>query len=291
MGHADDGCVGHLGVLDQALFDLDAIDVLSPSDDHVLGSIGDEQVPLGVEMPQVAGVKPPIADGLGGGIGPVPVTGHDDRPSQQHLALFLGSQVNPVGPGDRNVDDGHGQADRIGPVDARARQVNGGHRRRLGQPISVGGGPHVGERVPDHPLQFQRGGGTAEGDRRDRRGVVVAAARELAGAPDHRGDGRPDAHPLALDQLEGQLRCEPAGHHHQPEAAEQSDDERGVASGHVEQRRGEQRRGLAARRRSGRFAEAIEHGGVGGQQEHGVLQVGHHAPMGGDGPLGSAGRP
>ena len=66
----------------------------------------------------------------------------------------------------------------------------------------------------------------------------------LADAPHHRRDGGPDGDLVLLDQLERRLRGEPTLRHHQLQPGQQPDDEGGVAAGHVEQRRREQRDGL-----------------------------------------------
>ena len=79
MGHADHGGVEHLGVGDEAVLDLDAVDVLAAADDHVLLAVGDEEVAVGVDLADVAGVEPAVADRLGGRLGLAPVAGHERR--------------------------------------------------------------------------------------------------------------------------------------------------------------------------------------------------------------------
>ena len=68
------------GWFDEPLLDLDAVDVLAAADDHVLLAVGDEEEALVVEVADVAGVEPAVGvDRLGGGLGLVPVAGHEDR--------------------------------------------------------------------------------------------------------------------------------------------------------------------------------------------------------------------
>ena len=87
VGHAVDGGVGDLGVVHEPLLDLDAVDVLAAPDDHVLLAVGDEEEAVLVEVADVAGVQPAVGvDGLGGGLGLVPVAGHEDRAGDADLA-------------------------------------------------------------------------------------------------------------------------------------------------------------------------------------------------------------
>ena len=58
MGNADDGAVGHRRVLVERGLDLDAVDVLSSADDHVLRPVDDVDEPLLIDAGHVAGVEP-----------------------------------------------------------------------------------------------------------------------------------------------------------------------------------------------------------------------------------------
>jgi len=61
MRYADHGRVRDRRMFDQAVLDLDAVDVLAASDDHVLLAIGDEQESVFVDVADVAGVQPAVA--------------------------------------------------------------------------------------------------------------------------------------------------------------------------------------------------------------------------------------
>lgn len=64
MGNTDDGTLHHSRVLHQHVFDLPGKDVEAPGDDHVLLSIHDVQVACRIEVTDIAGMNPAIADGL-----------------------------------------------------------------------------------------------------------------------------------------------------------------------------------------------------------------------------------
>ena len=103
-----------VGVLDQAVLDLDAVDVLAAPDDHVLGPVGDEQEAVVVEVADVAGVQPAVDDRLGGGLGLVPVARHDDRALDADLAgLAPAAAASPSGSTMARSTDGHRRADRV----------------------------------------------------------------------------------------------------------------------------------------------------------------------------------
>jgi hypothetical protein len=98
---------------------------------------------------------------------------------------------------------------------------------------------------------------------------------------------------VVLDELERLVGGEAADGHHELEARQQAHDERGVAAGDVEQRRGEQRHRLG--RRGGRVAatgtaeEVRSEHGARHRAEHRVLEVGDHAAVGRHRSLGAAG--
>ena len=56
--NADDGGIGHGGVLVEDALDLDAVDVLATADQHVLGPVDDVDEAVLVEAGHVAGVQP-----------------------------------------------------------------------------------------------------------------------------------------------------------------------------------------------------------------------------------------
>ena len=93
VGPADDGGGPDAGVAQQRLLHLARVDVHPAADDQVLGPVAQREVPVGVEAADVAGVQPAAAQRLGGGLGLVPVAGHDDVAADHHLADLAGGQL------------------------------------------------------------------------------------------------------------------------------------------------------------------------------------------------------
>ena len=62
--HADHhGGLVDLGVIGQAVLDLDAVDVLAAAQDHVLGAVDHEVEAVGVAVAEVPRVEPAVAHG------------------------------------------------------------------------------------------------------------------------------------------------------------------------------------------------------------------------------------
>ena len=64
-----------------------------PRDDHVLLAVRDRDVALVVERAAVAGVEPAVDDGLGGGVGLLPVALEHVVAASQHLALTVDARA------------------------------------------------------------------------------------------------------------------------------------------------------------------------------------------------------
>ena len=63
------------------------VDVLPAGDDHVLDPIDDVDKAVVVRVANVAGVEPPFCvDRFGGGVGSIPVSGHDVGAARADLA-------------------------------------------------------------------------------------------------------------------------------------------------------------------------------------------------------------
>ena len=80
-------------------FNLIRINILAVGeDDKFLAASGDEQVPAGIEVAEIAGMQPAIFNRVGGGVGPVPVAFHHDGAANQDFAdrlarLFGGLRI------------------------------------------------------------------------------------------------------------------------------------------------------------------------------------------------------
>ena len=92
---------------------------------QLLLAAGDLEKAVGVELAQVAGVQPAVADGLGRRRRVVPVALHDVRPARQHLAVG----------GDLHLDAGQRPAHRVELV--RVLAVERDDRRAFGQPVAL----------------------------------------------------------------------------------------------------------------------------------------------------------
>jgi len=66
--------------------------------------------PLSYEQTDVAGTQGAAADGLGGGVGIVPVTGHDGGAAHDHFPRHAGCDRVAVGVGNGDPNGGLGEA-------------------------------------------------------------------------------------------------------------------------------------------------------------------------------------
>ena len=290
MGNPDQGGVHHVRMVVEHVLDLDAVDVLAAADQHVLGPVDDEHEALLVEAGQVAGAQPAVPEGLGGGLGLVPVELHHlraldpqlaDRPDGQDRHAVGG--VADLHLADRGGGPGAVRAGLVVPP-GMAGEGGGG----LGHAPAVAGGG-AGEDLDDAAHQFRSGGRPAVGDGDQGGEVVLRPGRMLDQLP---GDGRDPARgvdALALDQLHGLLGL-PAAHEHdlaagvhgRPEGrgqaggVEQGHDQEGAALGQLV--RVALRQGLAGPQEVPRRADPAGH------------DVGGHVAVGAQGALRPARR-
>src|SRR6185295_11975781 len=129
VGDADHRDLGHRGMLEQAVLDLDGRHVLAPGDDHVLLAVADRDERV-VGVAAVAGVEPAVHDGLGRLLGLVPVPLEDVVGASEHLALGIHAHAH--------AHRGHARPaqtlralDRIEPVPLGGGPVDGQERRGL----------------------------------------------------------------------------------------------------------------------------------------------------------------
>ena len=113
------------GVGCQQPFDDRWGDVLARrGDEQVLLAIGDREVPVLVDCPDVTGVKPPVDDDLGGRLGILPVPGHHVRPTSQNFTIL----------GNTHLDTGNRKSN--GAVTAGFGVIESDHRRCFGQSVT-----------------------------------------------------------------------------------------------------------------------------------------------------------
>src|SRR5882672_5312618 len=131
----DDRDLGHRGMLEQAVLDLDGRHVLAPRDDHVLLAVADRDERV-VGVAAVAGVEPAVHDGLGRLLGLVPVPLEDVVGASEHLALGVHTHAH--------THRGHARPaqalralDRIEPVPLGGGPVDGQERRGLGEAVDL----------------------------------------------------------------------------------------------------------------------------------------------------------
>ena len=102
VGHAEHRHFGHAGMRQQHFLDLARVDVRAARDVHVRFAAGDGEQAALVQAPEVAGVEPATAQGLGSGLGVAVVAGEDGRPAAADFADAAGRYRLQVG-----VEHGH----------------------------------------------------------------------------------------------------------------------------------------------------------------------------------------
>ncbi len=69
--------------------DLFGIHIFSVGEhDHFLAPSGNEEIAAGIEVAEVAGVEPALAQGFGRGLGPIPISLHHDRAADGNLTCW-----------------------------------------------------------------------------------------------------------------------------------------------------------------------------------------------------------
>ncbi len=148
----------------QRLLDLPGIDVLAAGDDHVLLAIDHEHEILVVEVAEVAGMHPAIAQGRHRRRGIVPIAVHQARTAHQDLADLAGGGIAPIRPRDADGAAQESLACRREPLHLRRRPVEDVLRRRqqrgddaLGHAIDLGEDrPERGHRAPQGRHRHRR---------------------------------------------------------------------------------------------------------------------------------------
>src|SRR5690606_36950944 len=117
-------------MLVEHLLHLARVDRAAAAQDHVAPPVDQEEEPLLVHPPQVAGVEPAVADGFGGGVRVVPVALHHDWPADHDLAHLSASHRAAFLYDHSYLDAAYGPTHLAGPP-GLAAPVRGGHRGRL----------------------------------------------------------------------------------------------------------------------------------------------------------------
>src|SRR5262249_8303652 len=114
IGHTEDGGFQDSRVLVEDFFDLGAIDILAAGDNHILGTINQENVALGIHATEIAAVIPPMTESVGSLLGFMPVALHDMRAAHDHFANLVRWQVVATGVDDSDINASHRLAARAG---------------------------------------------------------------------------------------------------------------------------------------------------------------------------------
>ena len=124
----------------ERLFDLARIHVEPGDDDHLLLTVDDRVVPVGIDRRDVARIEPAVADREGCLVGTVVVAVHQLWATQDQLARLADRHLaqTSLAVDDLAFDIRIRNADRAGLLLALAIQrVAVRHRRRLGQPVTL----------------------------------------------------------------------------------------------------------------------------------------------------------
>jgi hypothetical protein len=112
-------------VLEQNLLDLARIDVRAAGDDHVLGTVLQRQIAVGVEGAEVAGVQEAALERGRARLGVPPIARHDDIAADENLAGLARRQRPVLIVGHDHFDEAYGR-----PADASRSSQRGWPRAR-----------------------------------------------------------------------------------------------------------------------------------------------------------------
>ena len=207
--HLADRLVPH-----QHLLDFPRINVFSPTDDHVVRAVHQEEVTGFIKISHVTGVKPASSERTGRGVRIAPVALHHQVAAGDNLSGLTGSQ-SPVFLVD-NLDFD------IGPGDARGaeslvlggcaiehvvvmRQVGDRHRA-LALSVQL---DQAGPQSTDRSLEvLDQHRGTSINDRHQRLQVIPIDVGVFDQPPEHGGCDKDVGDPVLLDALEDLNRIE-----------------------------------------------------------------------------------
>src|SRR5581483_2748315 len=220
VGAAADGHLPHRRMLEQHVLDVGGGDILAAPDDEVLQPAGDEVVPAGVDVAEVARVDPPVRiDDAVGGLAPVAEhlgrrAGHD----------FAGALL--VGPVDAQLHHRERPPGGAGPLHEVPPRGGGQGAAALREEVDVRDAPLDGRETGlEAGDELGEDGRPAEGDGPHRREVAALDGRVVQHAADHRRHAAPAVHAFRFHEVEDLGRVEAAGGEHQRPAEEQLADQ------------------------------------------------------------------
>src|SRR5262249_22457680 len=123
MRDCEDHGLGHVRMAQQRQLDLGRSDLLSAPIDDIFYPADDEKVSILVQIPKVAGEKPPVAKGSGVGGRVFQVSPRDGGTSQGDLPVYAGGDF----PAFRVEDCYFGGGGLSDPPPLASAQKNGGH--------------------------------------------------------------------------------------------------------------------------------------------------------------------
>ncbi len=138
VGHPEHAALGHGVVFEDRGLDLGAVDVLATAQHHVLGAVDDVDEPVVVHAGDVAGVQPPVGDGLGGGLGLVQVALDDLGALDPQLAHPADGQRLAVGVDDLGLEARHRRSRAVGTIDEEVGADGGDDAAGLGHAVAGG---------------------------------------------------------------------------------------------------------------------------------------------------------
>ena len=209
VGNAEDGALGHAGMLVQDRLDFLAADVLAAPEDHVLRPVRDENEVFLVHVADVAGAHPSVHQRLRRLLGPVPVAFEIHRAPDAQLAGFAPRDLVAVIVDDLDLDEGHrgaaaaaGALDQGGSADGRREPLGFGHA-----PARAGGSG--ADLLVDVSRLFGRHGRAAASGALQARQVEAGVVRRLHELPRHDGNAVEARDAFGLDDGERFFRVPP----------------------------------------------------------------------------------
>ena len=188
----------------QRFLDLARVDVLTPSDDHVLDAARDPITPVGIQHRDVAGVQPTVGvDRFVGGLLHPVVAEHHVVAAHTELALLTLRHLSTIAVHQLDRDPGEGPAHGLHPPLDRVIQAGERHAGRgLREP--VGDRDLANAHVIDHPVHhFDRAWAPGHDPRAQGGEIAVLERLILQLRDEHRRNAVDHGGALLLDAVQG----------------------------------------------------------------------------------------